>query len=719
MTMPPGTSREVKIPETTDPLFAPRAVAVVGASPRSDLARRLLQYLGAFGHDRIFAVNPRYRDIDGVTCYPSLADVPTPVDLVVVMVRADRAVEVVEGAGAIGARTAVVFASGFAELGPDGARRQQRLVAAANAAGVRILGPNCQGVVHTPSGLYCSFSSALSYHLAEPSGLAYIGQSGALGGAFLRMATARGLGLTTWVSTGNQADFTVCELTEKLLPDPAIKVLALYFEALPDGVAWLRLTDQAVREGKFLVVLRSGRSDEGRRAALSHTGAMVQQGSAFDLTAAQYGAVQVDHLEDLVNASAALLSTPPPSGAGVGLVTSSGGAGALAADELTAHDLTIPGLAAETRRGLAAVIPSFGAAANPVDVTAEVLEKPDMLGEVCKVVALDPSVDAVLVVLTSVDGPAAVQVADSLQAAAKVSDEPIYAVWLAPSEAPERRQARAILRQAGIPSFESLVEPIRVIKAVRAAARSYQPEAPIDADEPWIRDVIDAIPDQPEMAEAELGSVVAKLGIQRPESVLARTATEAVSAAERLGHVVLKVQSGDIAHKTELGAVAVGVPVSEVARRYTDMLERVGRLKPEAALEGVLVQRKIDGLAELIVSVTGAWNGYPALVTVGLGGITTELYKDVISRIAPVSVEQGVEMLKQLRCWPLLEGYRGRPRADVRAAADVIAVLSRLAARMGDRLQEFEINPLIVRADGLGAVAVDLLARLHEESPRD
>lgn len=665
----------------------PRSVALVGASARegNPMARPLTWLRDRGFSGRVLPVNPRYTELGGLPCYPDLSAVPGPVDLVLSLVPAERAVATVEAAGVAGAAAVIVFASGFAEVGPDGAALQADLVAAADRTGVRVLGPNCQGLYVARSRLFATFSAACGRALEGGSGIAYVGQSGAIGGAVLDVAASRGLDLTAWVSTGNQADVDVTEIGRVLVADPEVRVLAIYIEALPAPHDYLRLAAEARDSGTALVVLRNGRSETGRRAALSHTGAMLGEGTAFELVSREFGVVAVDDVEELLAAATLLRSQAGPRGRRVAAVTSSGGAGILAADRCADLGLTVPELAKETQEKLAQLVPAFGAVGNPVDVTAQLFNvEGGAFSEVCALVRADPVIDAVLILLTMVVGDTALALAaDLAEAVAKGPPDapPIAVVWMAGEDA--TADARRVLRDAGIPVFSSVAVATRVLAAVapRPAPRAAV-VGPFDppAGDGW--------------------TLLESLGVARPGSALVEGPAQAPAAVDALGGTaVLKAVAPGLEHKTEAGGVRLGVTAATAEAQAADLLAIV----PGAT--GVLVQEQVAPGVELLVSVDGGRDGWPPVLSVGWGGTQTEIHRDIATALAPVTPQTARELLTRLRCWPLLAGHRGNPPADIEAAVDAIVRISRAGVATG--LRELEVNPLVVGREG--AVAVDVL----------
>jgi acyl-CoA synthetase (NDP forming) len=694
-------------------LFEPRAIAILGASGREgNPFARPLEFLLEHGYDgNVHPVNPGYDSLRGVPCYPSLDVLPEPVDLVLMMVSAAEALRQIPAVAAAGATVAVVFASGFAETGPEGLLLQQELAAAARTHGVRLLGPNCQGVVSVHHRMAGTFTAAVESGLPRDGNVAYVGQSGAVGGSILSLARERGLGIAAWASTGNQADLDALEVGRHLIEDERIEVLMMYLESSVDGARYRELGDRAHELGKTVLVLQSALSQAGRRAAASHTGAIIGDNAAFRAMSRELGVVEADDFEDFIAIAQALSVLPRAAGRRVGIVTTSGGAGSLAADQAEHAGLVVEPLAEATQQALSGLVPDFGAVANPVDVTAQLFRsgRSDAFIEVCERVLADPTVDSVVVALTMVTGEMATQMAADLAAVWRTADKPVVVVWLAARE--QTTEARTILRDQGWPVLDSPQTAMKVLRALetrRAAVPSHSAGGPGAA-------VVSALAGLagPVVTEGEAAGVLRALGVAQPEQRLVHSAQEAQEAARSLpGPLVMKIQSPDVLHKTERGGVRLGVAPSDTGRVYDELVEAFAA----DDVEGVLVQQQASHGPELIVGLTNTEPSFPALVTVGIGGIATELYRDTATRLAPVDEAQALTMLLELRAAPLLTGMRGLPGVDLAAAARVVARLSDVAGALGERLVELEINPLRLTDQGRTALALDFFLRLAEPS---
>lgn len=695
--------------DLAETLFDPKSIAIVGASARAgSVSARPLELLQAHGYrGRVYPVNPRYDTMGGLTCFPSLAEIGEPVDLVLSLVPAAAALEVVRDAGRIGAKAVIVFASGFAETGAAGAALQRQLLEEARRAGVRVLGPNCQGTINPSGGLFATFTPAAQRPMSGGSSVAYVGQSGAVGGSVLDMANELGLSLDAWAATGNQADVDLVEVAQALVDGDTISTVLLYAEGISDGARFVQLCRTAQERHKRLVLLRSGRSAVGKRAAASHTGAMLGDDAALIATAQRYGVLLVDDVDQLLAVGTMLSKDRQLDGRRIGVITTSGGAGILLADHCETNRLSVPELATQTQEQLARLVPDFGAVANPVDVTAQILNTPtafEDFASVCRVTAEDPSIDGIAVVLTMVTGERAVKLASALVDALKSDiDKPLWVTWLAsPSQTAE---GRTIFREAGIPVFDSTGSLALTIAHV----------APAD-------DVIAGSTDAPvhESAAKVLDSVIAgnsstqalldALDIQQPSAFCVASAQEAESVlASSEGHrFAFKIATDRVRHKSDVGGVMLDVAPQDARQAYQQIVSAVASHGVLDA-ERVDIQQMVAPGVELLIGATASGDGYPPLITVGSGGIATEIYRDFCTHVAPVDVDEALRMMQALKLWPLLDGFRGLPRRDVLAAARAVSAVSRMVAARSDRALEIEINPLVVGPQGQGAVAVDLL----------
>lgn len=699
-------------------LFSPRSIAIIGASAdRNKLSGLPLFFLRRHGYQgRVFPINPRAGGMEGVRCYPNLAAVAEPIDLALILLPAEHVLTSVDECIAAGIRVAIVFASGFAEGGDAGRRLQEALVARIAGTSLRLLGPNCMGVINPHEGVAGSFSQALLVERLLPGRLAFLGQSGAIGGSVLDMCQSRGIGLSRWLSTGNQADLDVIACARFLLDDPHTDVLALYLEGLSNANAYVELAREALSRGKPLLVLKSGHSAAGIRAAASHTGSVAGNGAVFAAVSRQQGVLLVNDVEEMLDAAEALLTGRVAGGRSVGVVSSSGGVGVLLADAADRMGLALAPLQAQTRERLQAVVPAYGSVLNPVDATAALVARmmggePGLWQSCYGAVADDPGVDQLVVGLTMVTGQAGVTLAKEVIAATADTEKPVLVTWLG---ADLCRDAHALLRSACVPLYHSSARAMRVAALMADWGRQRKlrpgtaPTVPVE-----LRRAVAALPTVGgALMESECQPLLRAAGIGTPRSELVKSPSEAEAAARRLGRaVVMKVQSPDILHKTEVGGVRVGIGASEAAEVFRELVENLRQHRPEARLQGVLVQQLAPAGLEVLAGVTRDPQFGP-IMAFGMGGTMVEALGDVTLRLLPLGVGEAEAMIREVRAARLLQGFRGRPALDQRALARTLMQLSTLQATLGDRLLDLEINPLLVCEDGMGVCALDCVLRL-------
>ncbi|WP_372472304.1 acetate--CoA ligase family protein [Rhodococcus globerulus] len=685
-------------------ILSPRSVAVLGVSGRStSLTARPVRLLASHGYEgAVYPINPKHRELYGLPCYATLADVPAPIDLVMSFAPPERTEAVIREAGEVGAAAVVILASGFAEVGEAGRLLQARIIDAARESGVRILGPNCLGLINRDIGLFATFSAAADRPQATSFPIAYVGQSGAVGGALLDMANDIGIGFAKWVATGNQADLDIVEVATAFVEDPSIKVILMYSEGIDNGHGFVHLAESARRYGTQLVLLRSGLSEVGRRAAASHTGAMLGDDSALLAAAHRYGVIVVDDLSELLWAGMSLASNLEIVGPRLAVVTTSGGAGILLVDQFQANGLNVAQLASSTIEEIRQIIPPFGVATNPVDVTAQILNSADSSGDFRKlleVIAADSNVDGIALVLTLVTGDQAESLAEMIANLKADLAVPLWVQWLAGRELTSA--ARAICRNVGIPIYESPRTLARIIKLSLPTVTTLEKPASSNQTRSLLL----------EPARFDLGwKVLDLIGVAIPKMRLATSASEAVMLAPELGErVAMKIEAANVAHKSELGGVEIEVALDQVAATYELLVERARAAGVTA--EGVLIQTMATRGTELIIGAISKGDGFPPTITVGFGGVMAEIYKDFSVAAAPVSIEQAEAMLKSLKGWPVLDGFRGAAKGDVKEAAKCVSKVSEMIWSVSDQNLEFEINPLIVGTVGNGATAVDVLIR--------
>ncbi len=690
-------------------MIHPRSIAIIGASADfSKVNGRPFKHLLDKGYTgRILPVNPKYTEIAGLPCYPSIESLPKPVDLAIVALPARDVIACIESLGRCGVRAAVIFSSGFGEMGAEGKALEQDLAERAAAAGVVICGPNCLGFVNAFENVYATFSQYADGETG-PGPIAFVTQSGAFGTAIAALARQRGLGLGYFINTGNQVDLAFSELMLSVIDDPRIRVAAGYLEGLSDGAALVKLAQRCQELGKPLVLTKVGRKASGVRAAASHTGAMAVEDAVFDAVIRQYGVLRARNEEQMLDMLEALSQDRVTGGNGLGIITQSGGAGVMMADRAEEMGLEVPELAAETQMQLSKVMPSFGAAGNPVDVTGQFVARPELLSESVVSVLADPNIHVGIVWLqlmtTHVDK--LVCIFKEIKTRTK---KPFFVCWVAaPSEAITQ------LHELGIVVFGA---GERAVEAASAMVRFHAFQQRVQNRKSLPTNDVPAIPKN--LAEGVQYTVQASqwlsaAGIPMATVMLATSEDEAVShwrAAK--GSVALKIESPDITHKTEIGGVMLNLNDEATVRQgYQTLMQRATNALPSAQLMGVLVQKMSPGHIELVVGVQRD-PVFGMIVMVGLGGILVEVLKDVMFRRAPFDVDEGMQMLAELRMGAVLDGVRGQPGVDRYAIANLLADLSVWAANMKPMLAELDLNPVLVGS--AGPVAVDCVMVFRDE----
>lgn len=676
-------------------LWSPRSVAVVGAGRSSaSLGNRVVRYLRDHGYGGcIYPVNPKYSHVEDLVCYSDMVSIDGPVDLALVMVGAESVMRALKDCALKGVRYAVIHASGFSETGAAGQALEAELVSFARANGMRIVGPNCIGLVSAADRLVAGFSPLFSRVRFAPGNLALVTQSGAIGYGIVSLALEQGLAFSRIVNTGNEADLTAADFVRDLLEDEATQAVLVYAEGLKGAEACRELGALSHKAGKPIIILKAGRSAVGERAAVSHTAALAGDDAVWDAAFRQLGMIRVEDVEEMLDVAAAFAQPRRPAGERVGVVTTSGGAGILAADALASAGLSVPELTGETRANLEAIVPAFGSAANPVDVTAQVINDSELFRRALRAMAADPALDLLLACFCVLQGEEAERVVDDLLAVHAETGKPLLvsrtgAEALAPG-------AAARLQASGVPVSRTPARASRAAGALARFARHRLPAAaaPLAPAGPAPQGWPALLPRLPDLLAAHGLPVARELPAASPE--------EAARAAETLGFpVALKVDDPAIPHKTEAGGVHLNLSTPDEVRRAW---QRIGA--PRCTVQ----EQVLDPVAEILVGVTPSPMG--PVVTVGLGGIFAEVLGDVARRLAPVTPDEALTMLGELKGYPLLTGARGRPAADLGSLAAVIVKVSELAVTWPGRW-ELDLNPVLALRQG--ARIVDALLVVHD-----
>jgi acyl-CoA synthetase (NDP forming) len=702
-------------------LFCPSAIAIIGASANEgSISGQPLKFLRGHNYSgAIYPVNPRYQELAGLACYPDILSLPAVPDVALVAVAARRVPDVLRQCGEKGIAFAIVLTSGFAESGEEGARAQAEIAEIARRYDIGVIGPNCQGMMNIAEDIYLGFGTpfGLSYRKGSVS---LTSQSGAFGNAVLMLAEEEGLGFRHYLSTGNESCTTTLDLIDYFIGDAGTEIVAAYVEGFKDAQRVVALGRKALAAGKPLLLWKVGNSEAGAKAAASHTANLGGAPALYRAAFKQAGVIEVTDVTDLADCAQALLGKRLPRGNRIAVITLSGGAGILMADRCAEAGLELPALAPDTLSELRSIVPAFAALNNPIDLTAGVFDDPNIFRAALRSIAADPNVDMIGMPLAAVGGKLATMLAREVAALARERDIPILVAWNAPED--QAREAYALLAEAGIARYRTPVRCARAFSALwqyaqaRRRLTEIQGEQPLVIERPQLRTEIGER--KHDLAEFEAKRVLAEYGIPVTREALATTRDEAVRHANEIGFpVALKIQSADIPHKTEAGGVRIGLDDAEaVASACEEILDSARRHAPDARFDGVLVQEMVAGGTEVILGINNDPLFGPAIMF-GLGGIFAEVLKDVTFRLAPITSSEAHEMIREIRAFKVLDGARGRPKADIPALADAIVRLSALAMDLRDVVAELDINPLFVLPAGFGVKAADALIKPVSNSP--
>ena len=701
-----------------DAFFSPQSIAVIGASTNtSKLGYAVLDNLvnGDFLRDgrKVYPINPKADEILGLPAFPVVSDIPDPIDLAVIVIPYPLVPEAMRTCGEKGIPAVIVISAGFREAGMDGLEREQELIEITTEYNIRLIGPNCLGVINTVIPMNASFSAGL-----PPKGpMDFMSQSGALGTAILDWAQAGRLGLSKFVSLGNKADVSEIDLLRAWAKDPTSNVILSYMEGLPDGQEFISVARE-VSKIKPIVALKSGVTQAGSRAVSSHTGSLAGSEQAYEAAFRQSGVLRAHSLQDLFDMARAFGYLSPLQGDRIAIVTNAGGPGILATDALERAGLKLARFKPECIKALEQFLPDAASAANPIDVLGDA--RADRYRFALEQVIESPSVDGILVILTPQAMTEIVETAAVIAEISEKVDIPILASFMG-----EARVEAGIETMAkhNVPNFAFPERAAMVLQAMshyrEYRARPLPSFESFDVDQKAVRETIDRVLDEGRLSigDAEAKSILTAYGLQAPPSEIAETAEKAVEIAAEMGYpVVLKIASPDILHKTDVGGVKVGLQNATDVRDAFDLITyRSQRYLPEARLWGCQVQKMVPSGLEILIGMNRDPQFGP-LVTFGLGGIYVEALKDASFRIAPFSRDEAAQMLTEIRAKALLDGVRGEPPVDKETLIEALLRISQLVLDFPE-IAELDINPFIVYEEGRGGVALDMrLILLNNES---
>jgi acetyltransferase len=708
-----------------EPLFYPRSVAVLGASQNSNKLGyiQVKALIDGNFNGEIFPINPTSREVEGLTCYPSILDVPRPVDLAIFCVSASQIQQSLEDCAKKKVKAAIIFASGFSETGEEGARQQKVLGEIAKKNGIRLIGPNCVGLVNTLNGLVGTFSPGVMIHpLHDDRAVGYVSQSGAFG-VFTYMAAAQhGLTFNYFVSVGNEMETEFADVVEYMIHDPNTKVISGYLEGAKDPVKLRKLAKEALDRNKPIIVMKTGRSSAGSRAAASHTGSLAGSDQIYDAFFKQTGIVRANDYEEIISFSKLFLSGKLPTGGNTVIITSSGGRGINEADRCEASGLNILSLKEETTKKIKQYIPSFASASNPIDLTAAAaVTNPELFISPLRALVEDPEVDNIVFTEFPMHWEADNPLLQEFIEICKNSDKFIF-VTTFPLEGMSIPKGAAEMEKNGIPVIPGNLHPISALGKLVRYSEKYHRNKQSDRSTVQKNTQLTDVKSRLEnlltpgavLSEWEASEILEHYHIPTAQKALAITAEEAVQSANKIGYpVVLKVDSKDIPHKTEADAIRLNIQHDhEVAEAYADILKSAKKYNPDAIINGISVQEMLPKGTEVIIGVTKD-PVFGPVIMFGLGGIFVEVFKDISFRVAPLTRQDAVEMIEEIKGKAILAGVRGQAPADLDAIIDVLLKVSELISDSEGLIDELDINPLIVYENGLKAADALIVASNH------
>jgi acetyltransferase len=692
--------------------FNPRSVAIVGASrTKGKVGYEILKSMLEAGYEgSIFPINPNAETIEGLKCYPDLASIGQAPELVIISVPAKAVPTVMQQCAKVGSKAVIIITSGFKEVGQEGRELEQRVIQIAKQGRIRVIGPNCLGVIVPANKLNASFGG----ELPASGTIGYLSQSGALLAAILDMANANGIGFSKLVSIGNKADINELDIIKALASDSGTRVIAGYLESIVDGNAFVNQAEQ-ISQQKPILLMKSGGTPAGAKAASSHTGSLAGSEVAYECVFERAGIIRCNSIRQQFDYAQAFANQPLPAGPKVVVITNAGGAGIMAADAVEQQGLSFAKLSEETTAKLAAKLPAAASLGNPIDILGDALA--DRYEFVLDTVLDDGGVDTVLVLLTpqAMTEPAATAEA-IVKIASKKPAKPVLACFLGAGKIAE---AAKILRKGKVPLYDDTEEAISTIKVMTEYLRwRTQPKRVVrlfPVNRRKVENVIERYLRRGirEISEEDSKEILEAYGFMTPKGSIATTAQQAANIAQQLGFpVVLKIWSPDILHKSDVGGVKLGLnSAAEVMDAFDLMMYRIPKQVPDADILGVLVQEMCRSGKEVILGMHRDPHFGP-LMMFGMGGTMVEVLKDVAFYLAPLTAEEAKQMLIDTRTYKMLKGVRGEEGVDIDAIAEGLQRLSQLVTEF-PQIQEMDINPYVVGRAGTTAIAVD--ARISVE----
>lgn len=691
-----------------DIFFNPNSVAVIGASEKPGVGKAIFSNIVQGYSGKIFPITPSNQKVLGITAYKSVLDVPENIDLAVIATPNRIVPRVIEEVGKKKIKGVIIVSAGFKEVDENGARLEKEVGEIGNRYGIRIIGPNCLGIMSLSK---TNIMNATFLKITPASGgIALVSQSGAICAATVEDAIAQGIGFSKVISMGNKVDMDENDVLELLADDEETKVIVMYLEDIHDGRKFMEIAKMITKEKKKpILVLKSGRTPEGAKAAMSHTGALMGADETYDALLTQSGVIRVDTMQELFELSTAFSKQPvPPLNGGVAIVSNAGGPAIISTDSCSKYGLRMANISS-SQSEISKIIPPHGSARNPVDIVGDA--DFNRFEKVLKEVLSNENVSAVVTMCTP---SATLDYNDLARTIIKTSKEYGKTMLASLMGLAEGIENKKILSDGGIPHFMYAEPAIRTLEAMFRYSKWIEREDPkpkeFEVNKTKVKTVFDRVKkdNRTSLLEEEGYEVLKAYGFSTPKNYLATNEEEAIKSSEDIGYpVVMKIVSPDIIHKSDSGGVKIGIRNQEQARKaFNDILNNVKNYKSDATINGVLVQEMVETAKETIL---GAKRDplFGPLIMFGLGGIYVEILKDVIFRLAPINIEDAKEMIKSIKTIKLLKGVRGENPSDIEGIIESLQRLSQLITDFPE-IEEFDMNPLLVLEKGKGVRAVDV-----------
>jgi acetyltransferase len=692
--------------------FNPRSIALIGVSKdiRKPSGRSLNALLKWNYKGKLYPINPNYTEIHGVKCYPSLLEIPGDVEMVIISIPAQSVLKALQQCVVKKVKAVVLFTSGFSEVGPEGKALQEQVAQLSQKNNLRILGPNCVGLVNLSNSVMASFANIVDLKPVYPMSLGFVTQSGAFGTLIFAQAVQAGVGFSSFVSVGNEVDTEFSDFLSYLLTTPETKVIGGYLEGAKNGAKFRKAAQNALKLKKPILIMKVGRTQSGARAASSHTGALAGDDKIYDAFFRQMGIMRIETLAELTSFVIVHRGGRMPEGNNIGILSISGGAGVMMADKCESLGLNVPEFTGETRRVLEAYLPPFGSAKNPVDLTSAVVAEPEMLGHCLRALVADDNIHMITIAMGFMPHSAPILAKDLIEIYQSTT-KPIVLTTYNISASEVIAKAIKSIEDAGMPVLKDHLHSIQAMSNLARYSAKIRRTADIKEDSEAIKPDKEAkkiINNPHALSEYEAKKVLGGYGIPVTREVLATSADMAVESARQIGYpVALKVQSAQITHKTEAGGIKLNVAGdAEVRAGFKGVMANAKKYMPKAKIQGVLVQEMLKDGVEVIIGTTKD-PVFGHVIMFGLGGVFVEALKDVSFRIAPLSRVDAEEMVSEIKGYSVLTGIRGKPPVDVNTLVEVILRVSRLVTDHKDTIKELDINPLVL--DACGAKVVDAL----------